>query len=647
MVAITLPDGSVRQFDGPVTGTALAESISKSLAKKAIAMKVDGVVRDLFDPIASDARVEIMTRESGAEALDIIRHDTAHLLAQAVQELFPGTQVTIGPNIENGFYYDFARPLPFSSEDLARIEKRMAEIVDEDRPTRKEIWERAKAVEHFKSIGEKYKAEIIEDLPGTEEIKVYFHGAWHDLCRGPHLPSTKHIGKAFKLTKVSGAYWRGDQNNAMLQRIYGTAFASEAELKEHLHRIEEAEKRDHRRLAREMDLFHFQEAAAGQVFWHPKGWTLYRTLENYVRRKIAARDYVEVKTPLLMDRKFWEASGHWENYRENMFIAEVDEGGPEKKTMSLKPMNCPAHVQVFNQGLRSYRELPLRIAEFGSCHRYEPSGALHGLMRVRGFVQDDGHIFLMESQIEEEAVAFVRLLFEMYRELGFDQPAVRFATRPQKRIGSDEVWDKAEAALAGACRRLGIEPILNPGDGAFYGPKLDFVVKDAIGRDWQTGTFQCDFNLPRRLGAEYVGEDGARHTPVMLHRAILGSLERFTGVLIEHYAGKFPLWLAPVQATVATIVSEADDYAREVETRMKAQGLRVESDLRNEKINYKVREHSLQKVPVIAVVGAREAAERKVSLRRLGAERQEVMDLDDALAALRAEATPPDLRSTT
>ncbi len=644
MVALTLPDGSVRSFPGPVTGTELAESISKSLAKKAIALTIDGAVSDLFEPIARDAKVKILTRDD-PEALDIIRHDTAHLLAQAVQELFPGTQVTIGPNVEDGFFYDFARDEAFSTDDLARIEKRMLEIVDEDRPTRKEVWPRDKAVQHFQSIGEKYKAEIIGDLPPSEDIKIYFHGAWHDLCRGPHLPSTKHIGKAFKLMKVAGAYWRGDHRNAVLQRIYGTAWASEADLKAHLHRLEEAERRDHRRLGKEMELFHFQEEATGQVFWHPKGWTLYRTLENYVRRKISARGYDEIKTPMLMNRKFWEASGHWENYRENMFIAEVDEGGAEKSVMSLKPMNCPAHIQVFKQGLRSYRELPLRLAEFGSCHRYEPSGALHGLMRVRGFVQDDAHIFLMESQIEGEAVSFVNLLFEMYRELGFGQPIVKFSTRPEQRIGADEIWDKAEAALEGACKRLGIDYVLNPGDGAFYGPKLDFVVKDAIGRDWQTGTFQCDFNLPRRLGAEYVGEDGARHTPVMMHRAILGSLERFTGVLIEHYAGKFPLWLAPVQAVVATIVSDADAYAREVAAAMQARGLRVETDLRNEKINYKVREHSVAKTPVLVVVGAREAEEKKVSLRRLGSERQEVMSLDDALQRLAEEATPPDLKS--
>lgn len=644
MPALTLPDGSVRNYPGPVTGAALAEQISKSLAKKAVAILIDGAPADLFEPIARDAAVKILTRDD-PESLDIIRHDAAHLLAQAVQELFPGTQVTIGPNIEDGFFYDFGRDAPFSTDDLARIEERMRAIVDEDRPTRREVWAREAAIAHFEAIGERYKAEIIRDLPSSEEIKVYFHGDWHDLCRGPHLPSTKHIGKAFKLTKVAGAYWRGDHRNAMLQRIYGTAWAHEADLQSYLHRLEEAEKRDHRRLGKEMALFHFQEEATGQVFWHPNGWTLYRTLENYVRRKVGAGGYQEIRTPLLMDRKFWEASGHWDNYRENMFIAEVDEGGPEKRMMSLKPMNCPGHVQVFRQGLRSYRELPLRLAEFGSCHRYEPSGALHGLMRVRGFVQDDAHIFLMESQIEEEAVKFVTLLFEMYRELGFDPPTVKFSTRPEQRIGLDDVWDKAEAALSGACRALGINPVLNPGDGAFYGPKLDFVVKDAIGREWQTGTFQCDFNLPKRLGAEYVGEDGARHTPVMLHRAILGSLERFIGVLIEHYAGKFPLWLAPVQAVVATIVSDADAYAQEVVAALGARGLRAEVDLRNEKINYKVRAHSLAKVPLIVVVGAREAAERTVSLRRLGSEKQAVTTLDEALRLLAQEAGAPDLRA--
>ena len=643
MVAITLPDGSVRQFDGAVTGAGIAENISKSLAKKALAVKVDGVVSDLFGEIGRDAKVEIITREH-PDVLDIIRHDAAHLMAQAVQELFPGTQVTIGPNIEDGFFYDFARDEPFSTDDLAAIEKRMMQIVDEDRPTRKEVWARDAAIKHFNDIGEKYKAEIIADLPEGEDIKVYFHGDWHDLCRGPHLPSTKHIGKAFKLMKVAGAYWRGDHRNAVLHRIYDTAWANENDLKAYLNRLEEAEKRDHRKLGKEMDLFHFQEEAVGQVFWHPNGWTLYRTLESYVRRKVSANGYDEIKTPQLLDRKLWEKSGHWENYRENMFIAEVDEGGPEKKMLSLKPMNCPAHVQVFNHGLRSYRELPLRLAEFGSCHRYEPSGALHGLMRVRGFVQDDGHIFCTEAQIEDEARRFVPLLFEIYRELGFDEPVVKFSTRPEQRVGADEVWDKAEAALAGACEKLGIATVLNEGDGAFYGPKLDFVVKDAIGREWQTGTFQCDFNMPVRLDAEYVGEDGGRHTPVMLHRAILGSLERFTGVLIEHYAGRFPLWLAPVQLVVTTITSAADDYAREAAAAFRAAGLRVDLDVRSEKINYKVREHSHAKVPVIAVVGAKEADEKAVSLRRLGSNNQETMSLADAAAALAREALAPDLK---
>jgi threonyl-tRNA synthetase len=645
-VKLTLPDGSVRTFARGTMGAAVAAAIGPGLAKAALAVRLDGVLADLFAPIEKDAKIAIVTLKDEKDALDLIRHDAAHLMAQAVQELFPGTQVTIGPVIEDGFYYDFARAEPFHESDLPRIEARMKEIVDEARPTRLEVWPRDKAIQHFKDLGEKYKAEIIADLPAGEPIKIYFHGTWHDLCRGPHLPSTKHIGKGFKLMKLAGAYWRGDHRNAMLQRIYGTAWRDEKELATHLTRLEEAEKRDHRKIGKEMGLFHFQEEAVGQVFWHPHGWTLYRTLENYVRRKVTKAGYLEVKTPLLMDRKLWEASGHWENYRENMFIAEVDEGGAEKRMLCLKPMNCPAHVQIFKQGLRSYRELPLRMAEFGSCHRYEPSGALHGLMRVRGFVQDDAHIFCTEDQILDEAAGFVTLLFEVYRELGFDEPVVKFATRPEKRVGVDEVWDKAERALSSACERLGIKAILNAGDGAFYGPKLDFVVKDAIGREWQTGTFQCDFNAPVRLDAEYVGEDGARHRPVMLHRAILGSLERFTGVLIEHYAGKFPLWLAPVQIVVATITQDADAYAREVLAALKAAGLRAELDLRNEKINYKVREHSLAKVLVMAVVGKKEAEGKSVSVRRLGSDKQESLILADFVRVLSAEATPPDLRPT-
>jgi threonyl-tRNA synthetase len=643
---LTLPDGSVRTFAKGTTGTEVAAAIGPGLAKAALAVKLDGKLEDLFAPIDKDATLAIVTAKDEKDALELIRHDCAHLMAQAVQDLFPGTQVTIGPVIEDGFFYDFARGEPFHESDLPRIEARMKEIVDEARPTRVEVWPRDKAIQHFKDLGEKYKAEIIADLPAGEPIKIYFHGGWHDLCRGPHLPSTKHIGKGFKLMKLAGAYWRGDHRNAMLQRIYGTAWRDEKELQAYLTRLEEAEKRDHRKIGKEMGLFHFQEEAVGQVFWHPHGWTLYRTLENYVRRKVTKAGYHEIKTPLLLDRKLWEASGHWENYREHMFIAEVDEGGPEKRMLCLKPMNCPAHVQIFKQGLRSYRELPLRLAEFGSCHRYEPSGALHGLMRVRGFVQDDAHIFCTEDQISDEAAAFVTLLFEVYRELGFDDPIVKFATRPEKRVGADEVWDRAERALSSACERLGIKPVLNAGDGAFYGPKLDFVVKDAIGREWQTGTFQCDPNLPERLGAEYVGEDGARHRPVMLHRAILGSLERFTGVLIEHYAGKFPLWLAPVQGVVATITSDADEYARDVLAALKGAGLRAELDLRNEKINYKVREHSLAKVPVMAVVGKKEAEGKSVSIRRLGSDKQESLSLSDFVRALSAEATPPDLRSS-
>jgi threonyl-tRNA synthetase len=641
---LTLPDGSTRTYARGTTGAEVAGSIGPGLAKAALAVRLDGVLADLFAPIDRDAKLAIVTAKDEKDALELIRHDAAHLMAQAVQELFPGTQVTIGPVIEDGFFYDFARGEPFHESDLPRIEARMKEIVDEARPTRVEVWPRDKAIQHFKDLGEKYKAEIIADLPAGEPIRIYFHGAWHDLCRGPHLPSTKHIGKGFKLMKLAGAYWRGDHRNAMLQRIYGTAWRDEKELQAHLTRLEEAEKRDHRKIGKEMGLFHFQEEAVGQVFWHPHGWTLYRTLENYVRRKVTKAGYLEVKTPLLLDRKLWEASGHWENYREHMFIAEVDEGGAEKRMLCLKPMNCPAHVQIFKQGLRSYRELPLRMAEFGSCHRYEPSGALHGLMRVRGFVQDDAHIFCSEDQIGDEAAGFVTLLFEVYRELGFEEPVVKFSTRPEKRVGSDELWDRAEAALSSACERLGISPVLNAGDGAFYGPKLDFVVKDAIGREWQTGTFQCDPNLPERLGAEYVGEDGARHRPVMLHRAILGSLERFTGVLIEHYAGKFPLWLAPVQGVVATITQDADAYAREVLAALKGAGLRAELDLRNEKINYKVREHSLAKVPVMAVVGKKEAEGKSVSVRRLGSDKQESLPLTEFVRTLSAEATPPDLR---
>lgn len=644
-VHITLPDGSVRTFDGPVTGLDIAADISKSLAKQALAVAVDGDLQDAWKPIEKDARVRIITRKDKAEALDLIRHDTAHLLAMAVQELFPGTQVTIGPVIEDGFYYDFARNEPFRLEDLEAMEARMKEIVDQDRKTRMEVWPRDKAIAHFREIGEAYKAELIQDLPETEDIRIYIHGdgdrQWLDLCRGPHLPSTKDIGKAFKLTKLAGAYWRGDHRNAQLQRIYGTAWRDEKELKAYLHRIEEAERRDHRKLGKEMNLFHMQEEAVGQVFWHPKGWSIYRTLEDYVRRRITEDGYREIKTPQFLDRKLWEASGHWDKYRENMFLTRVED---EDKDIAVKPMNCPGHVQVFNQGLKSYRDLPLRFAEFGSCHRYEPSGALHGLMRVRGFVQDDAHIFCTEDQIQGETAKFCALLQSIYGDLGFTDVKVYFSTRPEMRVGSDAIWDKAEGALERAVKHVGLPYEIDPGEGAFYGPKLDFVLTDAIGRTWQCGTFQADFNLPERLDATYIGEDGAKHRPVMLHRAILGSFERFLGVLIEHYAGKFPLWLAPVQAVVATITSEADAYAQEVAAALKNHGLRADLDTRNEKINFKVREHSLAKVPVILVVGQKEAAQRTVSLRRLGVKEQESLALDAAIHHLQSEAVAPDLR---
>ncbi|WP_411818828.1 threonine--tRNA ligase [Hyphococcus sp. DH-69] len=653
MVAITLPDGSVRQFDGPVTGTEIAENISKSLAKKSLAVKVDGEVRDLFGEITDDASVEIITRDH-EDALDIIRHDTAHLLAQAVQELFPGTQVTIGPNIEDGFFYDFARDEPFSSDDLAAIEKRMSEIVEEGRLTRKEVWDRDEAIKHFKDIGEHYKAEIIADLPEGEDVKIYYHGDWHDLCRGPHLPSTKHIGKAFKLMKVAGAYWRGDHRNAMLQRIYGTAWTNEKDLKAYLTRLEEAEKRDHRKLGREMDLFHFQQEAQGSVFWHAKGYLVWRQLEAYIRRRLDADGYSEVKTPQLLDSKLWEISGHWGKFRENMFVVpdeipSTEDEGPvltgEADLMALKPMNCPAHVQIFKQGIKSYRDLPIRMAEFGCCHRNEAHGALHGLMRVRQMTQDDAHIFCREDQITEETKRFLELFARVYNDMGMTDIAYKLATRPEMRAGDDATWDLAEKALSDALTSAGLEFEIAEGEGAFYGPKLEFHLTDAIGRTWQAGTFQLDYVLPERLDASYVDESGGRQRPVMLHRAVFGTFERFIGLLIEHYAGRLPLWLAPVQVVVTTITSAADDYAREVADELRAAGLRVDLDTRAEKINYKVREHSHAKVPVIAVVGAREAEEKKVSLRRLGSKDQESMTLDAAKTSLAEEALAPDLKS--
>jgi threonyl-tRNA synthetase len=640
MPAITLPDGSKKSFDSPVTGGEVAAAIGPGLAKAALCVRVNGALWDLTRMIDADASVEIITAKNEGEALDILRHDAAHVLAEAVKELYPETQVTIGPNVENGFYYDFAREEPFTPEDLEKIEARMHEIVDRAENISREVWNREDAIRHFEELGEKYKAEIIRDLPESEAISVYRQGAFLDLCRGPHLPSTAKLGRAFKLMSVAGAYWRGDSRNAMLQRIYGTAWRDEKELKAYLHRLEEAEKRDHRRLGRELSLFHLQEEAVGSVFWHPKGWTVYRAVEQYMRRRLDTADYQEVKTPQLIDRKLWEASGHWEKFRDNMFTA-ADEGD---RVLALKPMNCPGHVQIFRQGLKSYRDLPLRLAEFGSCHRSEPSGALHGLMRVRQFTQDDAHIFCEERQINAETVEFCALLQTVYSDFGFENVKVLFADRPPVRAGSDEVWDRAEAALREAVDTAGLDWALNSGEGAFYGPKLEFHLTDAIGRSWQCGTLQVDFVLPERLDASYVGEDGAKHRPVMLHRAILGSFERFIAILIEHHAGRMPLWLAPVQAVVATITEAADEAAKAAVERLNSAGLRAELDLRNEKINYKVREHSLAKVPYIFVLGEREAAEGTVSLRKLGDNRQEVLALEKAVDILREEAAPPDLR---
>jgi len=639
MPAITLPDGSVRRFDGTVTGTTVAESIGPGLARAALAMKLDGNLVDIATPIEADARIVFVTRKD-PDALELIRHDAAHVLAEAVQSLFPGTQVTIGPAIENGFYYDFARDEPFTPEDFPAIEARMREIVAANAPFVRQVVDREEAIQAFSDKGEKYKAELIQDLPREVPISLYRQGKWLDLCRGPHLRSTGDVGTAFKLTKVAGAYWRGDHRNAMLSRIYGTAWRDQKELDAYLHMLEEAEKRDHRRIGRELGLFHLQEEAVGSIFWHPKGWKLYRTAEDYMRRRLDAAGYQEVKTPQLVDRALWEQSGHWEKFREHMFIARVED---EDRTYALKPMNCPGAVMIFRQGIRSYRELPLRLAEFGSCHRYEPSGALHGIMRVRAFQQDDAHIFCTEAQVAEETVRFVDLLSSIYSDFGFTGFQVKFSDRPAIRAGSDDVWDRAEAALKEACGIAGVDYTLNPGEGAFYGPKLEFVLRDAIGRDWQCGTLQVDFVLPERLDAEYVGEDGGRHRPVMLHRAILGSFERFLGILIEQYAGRFPLWLAPVQVAVATIVSDADAYAGEVAAALRAAGLTVKLDLSNQKINAKVRDHSLQRVPVIAVAGRREAEERTVALRRLGGDAQEILPLAEAVARLAAEATPPDL----
>jgi threonyl-tRNA synthetase len=639
MISLKFPDGSARDFESGVTGRDVAESIAKSLAKKAVAVALDGTLRDLYAPIKSDAEIRIITRED-PEALELIRHDAAHVMAEAVQELYPGTQVTIGPVIDNGFYYDFARDEPFTPEDLPKIEAKMREIVSRDSPFSCEVMEREAAKKLFADKGEHYKLELIDAIPEGDEIRIYSQREWLDLCRGPHMTSTGKVGKGFKLLKIAGAYWRGDSNNPMLQRIYGTAWASEDDLKAYLHQLEEAEKRDHRRLGREMDLFHFQEEAPGAVFWHAKGWSLFQALIGYMRRRQNDWGYVEVNSPDMMERTLWEQSGHWEKFAENMYIAET----PDDRVFCCKPMNCPGHVQIFKNGLKSYRDLPLRIAEFGKVHRYEPSGALHGLLRVRHFTQDDAHIFCTEDQITEECVKLNEQMLSIYRDFGFTDLRIKFSDRPEKRVGSDEVWDKAEAALKRAVEAAGLSYELNPGEGAFYGPKLEYVLRDAIGREWQCGTIQVDLNMPERLGAFYIAPDGEKTAPVMIHRAMFGSLERFTGILIEHHAGHLPLWLAPTQAIVATIVSDADAYAEGVLERLRAAGLRAEADLRNEKINYKVREHSMAKVPVLLVVGKREAEEGTVSVRRLGSQGQQVMKLDEAITMLVDEAVPPDLR---
>jgi len=646
-LTLTLPDGAKRVYPAGISGGEVAADIAKSLGKAAISCTVNGEHWDLAWPINEHADFAIHTIKDDAQALELIRHDAAHIMARAVQEIWPDVKVTIGPVIKDGFYYDFDRQEPFTPEDLEVIEKKMKEIINKREPVRTEVWERARAIKHYQDNGEPYKVELIESISGNEELRMYWHGDWQDLCRGPHFQHTGQVpADGFKLMSVAGAYWRGDSDRAMLQRIYAVAFKNRDDLKAHLKMLEEAALRDHRKLGREMDLFHMQEEAPGQVFWHPNGWRMYTTLQDYIRRKQDAGGYVEVNTPQVVDRKLWEASGHWEKYQEHMFIVEVDEEhAREKAVNALKPMNCPCHVQIFNQGLKSYRDLPLRMAEFGSCNRYEPSGALHGIMRVRGFTQDDGHIFCREDQIESETATYIAFLTDIYRDLGFESFKVKFSDRPDTRSGSDEVWDKAEEALLNATRAAGIEPELNPGEGAFYGPKLEFVLTDAIGRDWQCGTHQVDFVLPERLDANYVGEDGAKHRPVMLHRATLGSFERFIGILIESHAGRMPFWIAPRQVVVASIVSDADDYVYEVVAALKAKGIRAEADVRNEKINYKVREHSLGKVPAILAVGMREIEERTVSLRRLGEKSTKVVALDEVADSLGIEATPPDLRA--
>ncbi|HEV2573769.1 threonine--tRNA ligase [Methylocella sp. CPCC 101449] len=649
MISVTFPDGAQRQFAPGTTGLDIAKGISPSLAKRTVAMAVDGVLADLADPLTKDAKLEFINRDD-PRALELIRHDCAHVLAEAVQSLWPGTQVTIGPVIENGFYYDFSRNQPFTPEDFAAIEKKMREIIARDAPFTKEVWSRDKAISFFEEKGEAFKVELVEAIPADQDLKIYKQGDWLDLCRGPHMTSTGKIGSAFKLMKVAGAYWRGDSNKPMLSRIYGTAFAKQDDLDAYLHQLEEAERRDHRRLAREMDLFHFQEEGPGAIFWHPKGWTLFQTLMAYMRRRLAG-DYAEVNAPQVLDKSLWETSGHWGWYREAMFMAKpAGDEADEERIYALKPMNCPGHVQIFKHGLRSYRELPMRLAEFGIVHRYEPSGALHGVMRVRAFTQDDAHIFCTEEQLAEECLKINDLILSVYRDFGFDKIVVKLSTRPEKRVGTDAMWDHAESVMMRVLDEIKarhgniVTVALNPGEGAFYGPKFEYVLRDAIGRDWQCGTTQVDFNLPERFGAFYIAANGEKTPPVMVHRAICGSLERFTGILIEHHAGHLPLWLSPTQIVVATITQEADDYAMEVTALARKRGLRVDPDLRNEKINYKVREHSLAKIPVMLVAGRKEAAERTVSIRRLGSQQQVSMSLDEALAMLADEAIPPDVR---
>ena len=642
MISVTFPDGAQRQFEPGVSGVEIARSISPSLAKRTVAMTVDGVLADLADRLHRDSKIEFVGRED-PRALELIRHDCAHVLAESVQALYPGTQVTIGPVIDNGFYYDFHRAEPFTPEEFGAIEKKMREIIGRDAPFTKEEWTRDQAKSFFETRGEAFKIELIDAIPEDQTLKIYKQGEWMDLCRGPHMTSTGKIGSAFKLMKVAGAYWRGDSNKPMLSRIYGTAFAKQEDLDAYLLQLEEAERRDHRRLAREMDLFHFQEEGPGTVFWHPKGWTLFQTLINYMRRRQEASGYIEVNTPQVLDRALWETSGHWQTYRENMFLTKTE----DERVFALKPMNCPGHVQIFKNGLKSYRDLPLKIAEFGIVHRYEPSGALHGVMRVRAFTQDDAHIFCTEDQIMDEAMKVNDLIMSVYKDFGFDDVVLKLSTRPEKRVGSDEVWDKAEAALLRVLEKVGeggVKTGVNPGEGAFYGPKLEYTLRDAIGREWQCGTTQVDFNLPARFGAFYIGPDSDKVTPVMIHRAMFGSLERFTGILLEHYAGHLPLWLSPLQAVVCTITQDGDDYAMEMAAAARKAGLRVEMDLRNEKITYKVREHSLAKVPVLLVVGKREALERTVSIRRFGSQAQTSMSMDEALRMLADEGVAPDVK---